>query len=61
MVTVHFANRTARKEFESAWIRRTGGAPIDDIVDGVSYAGANAERAIDIANEVPGVVIVEAS
>jgi hypothetical protein len=57
-VSVIFQNEIARREFEAAWIRRTGSAPIDTIESGIGFAGANADRAADIANEVPGALAV---
>lgn len=54
MVEVTFANGKARTEFERAWRSRVG-EPVDKIRNGVQYTGDNAERALDIANEVLGV------
>lgn len=58
-VRVTFATKRSQKEFIRAWVSRTGAPPIDPIVNGVEYAGDNADRARDIANEIPGVSILE--
>ena len=36
-----------------------GGEPIDRVVNGVCYSDSNADRALDIANEVEGVSVQE--
>lgn len=58
-VRVTFDSRSARLEFISAWKKRTGGEPIDRVVNGVCYSDSNADRALDIANEVEGVSVQE--
>lgn len=55
-VRVTFRDESARAAFEAAWTKRAG-KPVDAIVDGVEYAGDNADRALDIANEIPGAVV----
>lgn len=56
-VRVNFKNKKAQKEFETEWIARTHASPIDEIVNGIEYSGANAERAVDISNQISGVTI----
>jgi len=56
-VCVTFDDERARAEFEAEWICCTGGEPVDAIENGVQYLGDNAERAVDIANQVTGVRI----
>ena len=56
-VVVTFDCEEARNDFEREWIKRTGGSPVDHIESGVQYAGANAERALDIAAEIAGVTV----
>jgi hypothetical protein len=43
VVEVHFQNDISRDEFEAAWTSRTGGPPVDKIINGVQYSGDNAD------------------
>jgi hypothetical protein len=53
-VKVEFKDAKAKAAFIRAWTLRAG-TPVDRIKNGTWFAGANAERALDIANELAGV------
>jgi hypothetical protein len=57
IVAIHFYDRQAQREFAREWAARTGGPSVDRIENGMQFMNANAERALDIANEVAGVEV----
>ena len=55
---VTFSGSLARDEFWGAWAARTGGPSCDESDSlRVELAGDNAERALDLANEIVGVSV----